>query len=67
MIETFKMPVKLGLSATKHIVTQNVVVMEQEGYEAKKEVRRLKKELTANKKIIKELQNVSPTPAELKK
>lgn len=28
MIETFKMPVKLGLTTKKHIVTQNVVVME---------------------------------------
>lgn len=41
--------------------------MEQEGYKAKKEVRRFKKELTASRKIIKEFQTVSTTPVELKK
>jgi len=67
MIKTFKMPVKLGLTARKHIVNQNVVVMEQEGYKAKKEVRRLKKKLTTCRKIIKEFQTVSTTLVELKK
>lgn len=67
LIESFKTPAKLGLSARKHIVTQNTTVMEQEGYEAKQEVRRLKKELTASRKIIKEFHNVSTTPVELKK
>jgi len=67
MIETFKIPVKLGLIACKHIVTQNVVIMEQEGYEAKKEVKRLKKELTASKKVIKEFQTINNTPSDLKK
>lgn len=61
------MPVKLGLTARRHIVVENAAVMEQEGYEAKKEVRKLKKELTACRKIIKEFQIVSNTPMELKK
>lgn len=67
MMETFEMPAKLGLSARKHIVTQNAAVMEQEGYEAKQEVRRLEKELTASRKIIKGFQTVGTTPVELKK
>jgi len=67
LIETFKTPIKLGLLSKKHIITQNVVFMEQEGYEAKQEVRRLKKELIASKKIIKAFQTVSTTPVELKK
>lgn len=66
VIETSKMPVKLGLTTKKHIVTQNAV-MEQEGYEAKKEVKRLKKELTASKKVIKEFQKISTTPLHLQK
>lgn len=61
------MPVKLGLIAKRHIVIENATVMEQEGYEAKKEVSKLKKELTACRKTIKEFQTVSTTLVELKK
>jgi len=67
LIETFEMPANLGLSERKHIVTQNATVMGQVGYEAKQEVKRLKKELTTNRKIIKEFQIVSTTLVELKK
>lgn len=59
------MPVELGLTARKHIVTQNAAVMEHEGYKAKKEVKRLKRELMANRKIIKKFQKVSTTPLNL--
>lgn len=67
MIEMFKMPVKLGMTAHKHILTQNAAFMEWEGYEAKKQVKRMKKELTASMKIIKEFQTISTTTVDLKK
>jgi len=46
---------------------QNAAIMEQEGYEAKKEVKRLKQELMASRKIIKEFQKISTTPLNLQK
>lgn len=54
IMETFKMLAKLGLNARRQLVSDNAVVMEQEGYEAKKEVRRLKIELSKSGKTIKE-------------
>ena len=67
IMETFKMPTKLGLNARRQLVSDNVVVMEQEGYEAKKEVKRLKIELSKFRKTIKEFQAISNTPMELKR
>lgn len=67
ILETFKIPAKLGLLRTKHIVTQNIVFMEQEGYKAKYEVRIFNKELTSSRKIIKDFKPVSTTLVEIKK
>lgn len=67
MIKTFKMLVKLGLTTKRHIFSENAVIMEREGYEAKEEVMKLKIELTKCRKTIKEFQTISTTLVELKK
>lgn len=61
------MPAKLGLNGRRQLVLDNAAVMEQEGYEAKKEVRKLKIELSKCRKTIKEFQTISNTPMELKR
>lgn len=58
---------RMGLLPRKHIVAQNATAMEQEGYEAKQEVRHFKKELIVSRKMLKEFEVVIMTPRELKR